>query len=379
VIMLRYVSLSVFVLLVLASCEKDASDKIKMVSKNEVLELIDTISFEIDSELMGKYEVWTISDDNYFVAYHHMLHKIDVFSLSNQKFSYSIKLDNQGSHGVVPIDKVVKIQDEFFAGSGSFYYIISLDGLVLDKKMFSELSMSKEGYYFSQKGPQLVNFNYFSMDLSQNSFFQPIYKHKEDGTIDYSSYFMSLIDYTTWESMHVKVNYPTSFLESYSKSIVLGQANMIRSGSSFIFNFPGSNEIFELDTLTKRLKTHIPKILNENEMKATVSDYGTDLFSQNYAQMLAPRYLPVKHDMKNNSYYRLHKNKAEGRGEYGIDMFSASFYLIKMTSGFNTLVQYELDGHFSPKFQVHDGYLYFTPANIDESALYTLKIFRIKG
>ena len=117
-IMLRYISLSVFISFVLASCEEDGSVKINLVPKKEVLELIDTISFEIDSELMGKYEVWTISDDNYFVAYHHLLHKIDVFSLSNQKFSFSVKLDNQGPHGVVPIDKVVKIQDEFFAGSG---------------------------------------------------------------------------------------------------------------------------------------------------------------------------------------------------------------------------------------------------------------------
>lgn len=377
-IILRYISLSVFTLLVLVGCEKDPSDKIMLVSKNEVLELVDTISFDIDSELMGKYELWTISDDNYFVAYHHWLHKIDVFNLTNQKFSYSIKLDKQGPHGVVPLGNVVKIQNEFFASSGSFYYIISPDGLVLDKKMFDDLSNLKEGYSFSQKGAQMVGYNYLSLDEDQHSFFQPIYKYKEDGAIDFSSYFMCLIDFKTWESRYVQVNYPASFLESYSKSISLGDANMIRSGTSFVFNFPDSNEIFELDTLTMHLKTHIPKILNKKEMKIAVSEYGTDILAKVYAQMYSPRYLPIKYNKKNNSYYRLHKNKAEGRGEHGIDMFSANFFLIKMDNNFNTLVQYELDRHFNSEFQVHDGYLYFTPANIDKSALYTLKIFRLK-
>ncbi len=376
-IMLRYIILSsVFVLLILVGCEKDPSDKIMLVSKNEVLELVDTMSFDIDSELMGKYELWTISDDDYFVAYNHWLHKIDVFSLSNQKFSYSVKLDKQGPNGVVSLGNIVKIRNEFFAGSGSYYYIISSDGLVLDKKMFADLSISKEGYSFSQKGPRMVGFDYFSLD--QDSFFQPIYKYKEDGAIDFSSYFMCSIDLTTWKSTYVQVNYPASFLESYSKSIILGNVNMIRSGPSLVFNFPGSNEIFEIDTLTMHLKTHLPEILNEKEMKIAVDEYGTDIISQTKAQMFSPRYFPVKFNKENKSYYRLHKNKAEGQGEHGITMFSASFFLIKMDSIFNTLVQYELDRYFNPEFQVHDGYLYFTPANIDESALYTLKIFKLK-
>lgn len=372
-IILRYIILSVFTLLPLVGCKKKLSDKIMLVPKEKVLELIDTITIEIDSELLGTYLSWSISENNDLIAYNHLLHKIDVFSLSGQKFLYSIKLDKQGPHEVNPLSNVVKIQDGFFASSGSFYYIISPEGEVLDKKRFAELSISKKSYHASQKGPQMVGFDYFSLTQGRDGFFQPIYKYKEDGSIDFSSYFMCLINFRDWNSTPIQVSYPSLFVELYSKSFTLGSANMIQSGPSLVFNFPCANEIFELDTLTMYLKTHSPDILNKNEMKIDISKYGSDIYSQAYAQMLSPRYLPVKYDRKNKSYFRLHKTKAKGR-----NMFSASFFLIKMDSNFNTLEQYELDRYFNPVFQVHDGYIFFTGSKVDESALYVLKIYRLE-
>jgi hypothetical protein len=376
---MKDISISILVLLALAGCEKDQSGKIISVSNSEILELIDTIAIDIDGELLGTYGTWSISEDNYFVAYHHWLHKIDVFSLSDQKFSYSIKLDNQGPNGVVPLGNVVKIKNEYYAKSGSYFYRITAEGLVLDKRVFSDLNISKEGYLHSQKGPQMVNFDYFSMDRDQQSFFQPLYKYQEIGVIDFSAYFMCLIDYTTWESTYVPVNYPASFLESHSKSIVLGDGNMMRSGSSFVFNFPCSNVIFEFDTLSMHIKTHNPEILNKEEMNIDLSVYGSDMSSQGNAQLLSARYLPVKYDKKNNVYYRLHKNKVDGLMENGANPFSAHFFLIKMDNNFNTMAQYELGSMFNPRFEVYDGYLYFTPREVDESALHSLKIYRLKG
>jgi hypothetical protein len=375
---LKYLSYSVFALLVLVGCEKYPSGTIISVSKEEVIELMDTIAIDIDADLMGQYVAWSISDDNCFVAYHHSLHKIDVFNLSDQKFSYSIRLDNQGPHAVVPLGDVVKIKNEFFVISGLYYYRISPDGFVVDKKIYSDLNISKEGYFSSQRGPRMMGYSYFSFDREQGGFFQPIYKYMEDGVLDFSAYFMSFIDYTTWESTYVPVYYPALFLEAHTKSIALGDANMIRTGSSLIFNFPCANEVFEYNTLSKNLKAYTPEILNKEEMMIDIREYGDDMLSQTNAQMLSSRYLPVKYDKKNNVYYRLHKSKVEGRFENGANMFDASFFLIKMDSNFNMLAQYNLGSMFNPKYEVHDGYLYFSPKEVDESAFHSLRIYRMK-
>ena len=374
-------------ILVFIACKNNVHKEIISLSKKDLIELIDTIAIDIDADLMGDYIAWSISEDNYFVAYHHWLHKIDVFNLSDRKFSYSIRLDNQGPHEVGPLGYVLKIHNEYFAQTGMHYYRLTPEGLVLDKKMFSELNISNEGYLYSQNGPHTANFDYYSVDQEQNGFFQPIYKYMESGNLDFSVYFMSFIDYTTWESTYIPVLYPASFLEAHSKSIVLGDANMIRSGSSLIFNFPCANEVFEYDTLTRNLKTHNPEILNKEEMKIDIGEYGVGnyvnsleyAYSQGNAQSLSSRYLPVKYDKKNNAYYRLHKTKVEGRREHGASMFDANFFLIKMDSNFNTLAQYDLGSMFNPRFEIHDGYLYFSPQEVDKSGLHTLKIYRMKG
>lgn len=78
---------------------------------------------------------------------------------------------------------------------------------------------------------------------------------------------------------------------------------MIRSGSSLIFNFPCANEVSDYDTLTKNLKTHNPEILNKEEMKIDISEYGVGIIANSFsleyakslgaAQWLSPRYLPI--------------------------------------------------------------------------------------
>lgn len=384
---MKNIILAILSIITLIACENDPAEKIISLSKEQVLELIDTIAIDINGDLMGEYLTWSISEDNYIVAYHHWLHKIDVFNLSNEKFSHSIRLENQGPNEVGPLSYVVKIKNEYFASSGSNYYRISPEGLVLDKRTFRELSVSKEGFSYSQNGPHTASFDYFSLDQEKYGFFQPIYKFKENNDIDFLAYFMCFIDYINWESTYILVNYPASFIESHSNSIALGDANMIRYGSFLIFNFPSSNDVFELDTHTGNLKTHSPNILNKKEMKIDISEYGVvsnsansieDAISWGNAQMLSPRFLPIKYDEINNVYYRMHKTKVDGLIENGANMFNASFFLIKMDNQFNTLTQYELGNLFNPKFQVHDGYLYFTPTDVDKTALHFLKIYRMK-
>ncbi len=371
----NYIRFTIFCLTVMSGCGNHSTKEIKSVSTIKFINLIDTISIEIQADLLGKYLHWTISDDNFFVAYNHHLHRIDVFSLDQMSFNHSIQLYKRGPNGISSVGDVLKIGDNYIIDSGSYYYRISKEGSVINKIAHKEFNISKNGYIFYQKGPGFSNFEDISLDKENNCIYRPIYKYQEDGDIDFSSLFMCSINFVNWTSGIIQIKYPETFVESYLETVFLGDGNMLRNGHLLIFNFPGANEVYVYNTITQQLKTHDPFILNRNKMKINLSDYSNDAFLANfYGQQLSPRYLGIKYNGTNNTYYRMHKTKARGE-----NMFDTDYFLIKMDSNFNTVAQYKLGDNFSPIFQIHNGYLYFAPQAVDEDALYNLKLYKIKG
>ena len=373
--MYKYLCQVIFCLTLINGCRDNSTEGIKSIGTKEFMELIDTISIEINAELLGKYPHWTISYDNYFVGYNYHLHRIDVFNLDQSSFSHSIQLDKRGPNGISSVGYVIKIGDEYLVEGGLFYYRISIDGSIISKIAFKDFDLSKDGYLFYQKGPGLRNYKDLSLDLENNCIYQPVYKYREDGSIDFSSFFMCSVDYINWTSAIIRVKYPEEFVKSYAENSFLGGGHMLRIDHFLVFNFPGSNEVYEYDTKTFHLRIYDPIILNKSEMIINIGDYGNDSFEANFTgQMFSPRYLAVKYNAKGKNYYRLHKTKAKKD-----DMSDANYYLIKMNCSFKTVAQYNLGDLFSPIFQIHRGYLYFAPQIVDEDALHTLKLYRIKG
>ncbi len=373
--MTKYLFYLFFCLFVIYGCRQKPAEGIKLVSKAEFTALVDTISIKINAEQLGKYGSFKISDDNYLGGYNRFMYCLDFFSLDQRSFSHSVQLEKRGPNGISSVVDWHKIGDEYFIKSGYFLNRISKDGTIISKKAIKDLEVSKDGYMFFQKGPGIRNFDERSSDMKNFSIFQPIYKYQEDGSINLSSYFMCSIDVIHWTTNLIKVNFPELVVESFPKTGFLGDASMLRKDHVLVFNFPGGNEVYTYDTIRERLTIHDPIIINRNEMKIDIGDYGNDSFNASaYGQMYSPRYFGVKYDAKNNTYYRIHKTKARGES-----MFDADFFLIKMDSNFNTLVQYNLGRLFNPKFQIHNGDLYFTSSSVDKDALYHLKLYRIKG
>lgn len=363
----------IFGLMLIYSCGQNPAAKIMSVRTKEFLEMVDTISIEINADLLGKYARWAISEDNYLVAYNHWLHKIDIFDLEQKIFSHSIQLDKRGPNGISSVGHVIKIGDEYFIKGGYFYNRISKEGAIISKKAIKDFSPSQDGYIFFQKGVGIRNFYELSSDIMNFCIFQPIYKYQESGAIDFSSSFMCSIDVFHWTTNLIKVNFPELVVKSFPKTGFLGDASMLRNGHVLVFNFPGGNEVYAYDTISQYLTIHDPIILNRDEMKIDIRDYGNDNFyASANGQRLSPRYLGVRYNAHSNTYYRLHKTKGESISE-------ANYSLIKMDSNFNTLIQYNLGDLFNPIFQMHDGYLYFAPRVVNEDALYNLKLYRIKG
>ncbi len=346
-------------------CEQKQAQEIKLVSKEEFIQLVDTISIAIKHDLLGDYYYWTISEDDYYVAYHHMLHRIDVFDLNNLTFSHSIPLEKRGPDGVPSTMYVLKTGDEYVLSNAQYYYRITNDGSIVSKAAISKFSASKDGFLFYQKRLASRNYDDLSIDKDRNYIYRPIYKY-DDKRIDYSSFFMCYIDYMNWTSDVIKVTYPESYVKTYTETSFLGDGCMLRNGHSMVFNFPGSNEIYVFDTVLQNTKVYDPFISNKEEMQIG--------YNENMGIRYHPRFLSVKYNAKSNSYYRLHKTQAKGE-----NFSETDYFLINMDSNFNTIVQYNLGDLFNPRYRIHKGYLYFTAKDVDKDALYNLKLYRIKG
>jgi hypothetical protein len=365
----------VFSILVILSCERKPSEKILTYNTKNFIDLVDTISIDIDGEMLGKYERWTISDDNYFVGFNHLLYRIDVFSLEKMSFSHSIQLNKRGPNGLSSVGDVLKIGNEYIIIGGTRFYRVSDNGMVITKAVFKDSKLSKEGYILEMKGPRIYNFRDISLDAERKCIYKNIYKYQEDGNIDFSSFFICTINLAEWTIDPIKLLYPRRYVDSWPETGFLGEGYILRNGDLFIYNFPGGNEVYSYNTQTQKQKVHEPTILNHNDMKIALSDYGNDDSRSNLdAQVLSPRFLGVKYHNQSNTYYRIHKTKAKGE-----NMFDADYFLIKMDRNFNTLAQFDLGKKFSPIFQINAGYLYFAPRTVGNDALYTLKLYRLKG
>ncbi len=372
----KYTYYLLFSHFVIYGCGNNSAEKIQVFSKAEFIQMVDTISIEITSDLLGKYGRFTISEDNYFVGVNHFFNCIDVFSLDKRTFSHSIQFEKRGPNGIPGIGNVIKIGDEYIIKSGSYYYRVSREGLIIKKISLKDSDFFKNGYVYNTKGkgPNTVNFTEISHDIERQCVFKQLYKFREDGNIDTSSYFMCSIDLADWTTDLIKVKYPEPYVESFPKTGFLGDGQMLRNGHFLIFNFPGGNEVYAYDTITQHLAIHDPFIHNRNEMKIDIGDYGNDYDrARLIGQMNSPRYLGVKYNAYSNTYYRVHKTKARKN-----KMFDVDYFLIKMDSNFNTIAQYNI-GDLFYTFQIHDGYLYFAPKDIDKDALHTLKLCRMKG
>jgi len=361
----RYLIILLICLPSIYGCRQNPTEGVKSVTTNEFIQLVDTISIEINADLLGDYYYWTISKDNYLVGYNRFLHQIDVFNLDKEIFSHSVKLSKRGPNGILSSTYVLKTEDEYILGDGLAYYRITDEGTIIKKALRSDLTPSKEGFLFFSKRMASRNYDDFSIDKDRNYIYQPIYRY-EDNSIDFSSFFMCYIDYVNWTSDVVEITYPESYVKSYTETSFLGDGCMLRNGRSMVFNFPGSNEIYVFDTVSQNTKVYDPFISNNQEMQIS--------YTKNRSIGHHPRFLSVKYNAKNNSYYRLHKTQAKGK-----NFSETDYFLIKMDSNFNTVVQYKLGSLFAPNYRIHKGYLYFTAKDVDKDALYNLKLYRVKG
>ncbi len=374
--MSKYTLYLLFSLFVIFGCGNNSTEKIQVFSKEEFIDMVDTISIAINPDLLGKYGRFHISDDNYLVGYNRFLHRIDVFNLDQRSFSHSIQLDYKGPNGIPSAGDVFKIGDEYIIRSNPFHYRISENGSVIGKITIRDSALIKDGYRSGMGGARIVNFRETSVDIERQCIFKQLYKFQEDIreaiNIDSTAYFMCSIDLVNWTTDIIKLKYPKPYVESFPQAGYLGDGSMLRVGQLFVFNFPGGNEVYAYDTITKRLKVHNPVITNRSEMKIDISDYGNSYRKARFnGQRFSPRYLGMKYDALSNTYYRVHKTKAREN----ID--DADFFLIKMDSNFNTIAQYNI-GNLFYLFQIHDGYIYFPVKDVDKDALYNLKLCRIK-
>lgn len=361
--MKKYNYYLLFSLFVLWGCRNNSAEKIQIFSTAEFIELVDTISIEINSEQLGKYYNFHISDDNYLIGYNKHLHRLDVFNLDQRAYSYSVQLEKRGPNGIPPVLYFIKIRDEYIIKSGQFFSRISKDGMIISKKPINELRIVKDGYGLRKRGSLLHDFHKTSEHTVGNCFLQPIYKYREDGSIDPLSYFMGSVNAIDWTSRIINVNYPEQYVELYPNIGFLGVGHMVRNGHLLIYNYPEANEVYVYDTLKNRLMIHDPFIDNRNEMIIEISENPNPFIAQLNGQMFLPRYLGIEYNSHSNTYYRVHKTKARDNHPLKTD-----FFLIKMDSNFNTLVQYNLGRLFNPKFQIHQGDLYFTSSSVDKDA-----------
>lgn len=360
--------------LCLSGCNK-APKQVIIIDVDEAISRFDTISIEINSDLMGKYERWSISQDKMFVAYHHLLHKIDVFDLSKNEFSHSINLEREGPNGILFVNDVLKIGNEFLIDGNNFFYRINQGGLITSKKDLRELQI--DGYTFQSKspGPQIGNFNEISIDYEKQCVYKPIYKYLDNGVLDFKSPFMCSIDIADWKVVVFEIEYPQLFIENYPNIGFLGSSYLHANEDLFICQFPGLNTIFTYKKGNKTSMAYEPEIFNKNSMNIKLDDYGTDPFwAEVKGRKLSPRYLNIKYDHRYNSYFRMHKTRAKSD-----DMFDADYFLVKMNNNFETVAQYNLGNIFSPLFHVLDGEVYFAPQDINQDALHFLKLYRIKS
>jgi hypothetical protein len=365
----------IFGILILISCTDKPVKEVRIVNQEELLNLVDTISIAINEEQLGQYQNIHIYEDNLIVGYNRFLHRFDVFNLETRMFSHFVQLDKKGPNRIPSVLFFIKINDDYIIKSGHFLSRVSSDGIIISKKPIEELEISKEGYTLQFRGMETLDYKKNSSRITSDFFIQPAYKYSADGDIDLSSYFMCTINYKDWASGIIEVQYPDEYVELHQKTGFLGSGHMIRNKHLLIYNFPVSNKVYVYNTKKQDLVIHDPVIQNRNDMKFDTNEIGGNpKFAQLSGQMFLPRYLGVEYDENNHTYYREHKSKARNN-----NIFQADYYLIKMDSNFNTIVQYNLGTLFRPRFQLHDGYLYFTPRDIDEEALHTLKLYRLKG
>ena len=357
----------------LSGCNKEPKQVI-IIDMDEAISRFDTISIEINSDLMGKYERWSISKDKMFVAYHHLLHKIDVFDLSKNIFSYSINLEREGPNGILFVNDVMKIGDEFFIDGNNYFYRITQGGLITSKKDLKGLQIDGYSFHAKSQGPQIGNYSEISIDYEKQCVYKPIYKYLENGALDFKSPFMCSIDIADWKLVVFELEYPQLFIENYPDIGFLGGGYLLRNEDLLICQFPGLNTIFTYKKGNNRSKAYEPEIFNKNPMIIKLDDYGSDSFwAEVNGRELSPRFLNIKYDNSTNSYFRMHKTKAKSD-----DIFDADYFLVKMNNKFETVAQYNLGNIFSPLFQIHDGEVYFAPQDINQDALHFLKLYRIK-
>lgn len=371
-----------FIILVV-SCKMGTTENLLDL---ELSHTVDTISIEISEFQLSDYaysSVLKTDSENYFYGYNSALHRIDKFSINDQKFLESIPLNMDGPDAVEsPFDFFIQSSDSiFYYGTDYSLNLLGHDGVVKKRNIlpltngFGGASNRQVGYI---SHPIKFKLHY---DTESNSvFFHSYSMESASNRVEYYQVpILAEFHLTTGEIDKYPFYFPDSYLQEGAYFGEYIDPNIVISDSLIIFSFPNSPVINVYDREQKKLKSkRVESQFTRNKVASMPPQNYSEIHLRFNHLIENPYFYTTVFDPYRKLFYRVH------RGEHpnpdlnlgNVDFSYTRDYLTVMDQDLNVLEEMELPTHkynalsfFVTKEGLHFPFSHYLNEEVNEDKL----------
>lgn len=339
------------ILLLLGSC---SGTQQKSVFK-ETFEY-DTLAISIDFPYLSYYHTTALyANENglYWGGYNHLMHSVDIFSLTDQCVVESIELEPEGP------DAILKNR------VGSFMFN---DSLLIFRGYENEIKMIDRKYrtLYRKVVPFTPEENYRlvckgllpgqfeggnAMRLYNNTIVTPVYP---DGDPTMEDVLVTSVNLNNGYVEHLPVSYPKDMEEDLSKYGSLTYPYLTVSADRLVYNFPYTSHVYVYNVKSGKTETfslESGKTGNRSGQKPQTD--SRDYLKGFEYESMALRFCETYYDEESGALVRVHHKEKVTPVDKEV-----SFLMVHKSETGETL-EYPLPSGFTTRYYVHGGNVYF--------------------
>ena len=341
-----------------------AACNVKQSVKENVVLFVqyDTIQIPITSEFLPYYTNIAGYHDSVDIlyAYNPHLHHIDVFDITHGRCIKNIRLDKEGSNGILNVGKFNVCDNSIYTYTTPFYFDINFSGEInskLDENKIEDFPYND--FSLKRAGVIITNFNELFINCTYKTVPVPVYSNSSFAGIGYIA-----LDSGTFEMFSIPL---PSFKGNYGN---LETPFINWMGDTIIYNFPFSSSIY---VYYINEKTHKEIKVNSIYTKNNANELANSKISwaaEAEHQVVSLQFLSVKYDPFRDLYYRIHLAPIDNMKF----MNNRELYLTVMDNKFNYLKEFKLpQGIFSPIYIITREGIVFQMRS-EEDTMYLLRV-----
>ena len=327
----------------------------------------DTLSIAIDFPYLSFYHTTALyAKENtlYWGGYNHLMHSVDIFSLTDRCAVESIELEPEGPDAILKN----RVSSFLFNDSLLIFRGYERDIKIMDRKDRTICGKvvpfsPEENYGLVYKGVLAGQFvGGLNMRLCNNTVITPVYPEGESSMGDVLATSICLSDRCV---AHLPVSYPKEMEKDLSKFGSLTYPYLTVSSEKVVYNFPYSSHVYVYDINSGKTETfslESERTGNRSEQKPQID--ARDIQRNFEYECAALRFGETYYDKDTDTYVRVHYKEKD------MPLDKEVSFLMIYKSKTEEAFEYPLPSDFSTRYYVHGGNIYFQMRSSNDDKVY---------